>query len=70
MVSKPTNTFGGLVEYDLGKDTGNGSERTMMLIKPPVVLRSAVQQLMAQHEREDSRIPEHLRYNPPATQHR
>ncbi len=56
VVSKPTNTSGGVVQYDMGKETRNGFERTGALNKPPAVLLSAVQQLVAQHELEDSRI--------------
>src|ERR1700742_3081010 len=60
VVSKPTSTFGGVVQYDLGKETSGGFERTGMLNKPPVLLRSAVQQLVAQHEIEDSQIAHYL----------
>ena len=60
VVSKPTDTFGGVVQYDMGKETRNGFERAGTLNKPPAVLRSAVQQLVAQHELEDSRIPQYL----------
>lgn len=60
VVSKPTNTFGGVVQYDMGKETQNGFERTGTLNKPPAVLRSAVQQLVAQHELEESQIPKYL----------
>jgi nucleoside phosphorylase len=60
VVSKPTDTFGGVVQYDMGKETRNGFVRTGTLNKPPAVLRSAVQQLVAQHELEDSRIPQYL----------
>jgi nucleoside phosphorylase len=60
VVSKPTNTFGRVVQYNMGKETRNGFERTGTLNKPPAVLRSAIQQLVAQHELEDSRIPQYL----------
>ncbi len=60
VVSKPTDTFGGVIQYDMGKETRNGFERAGILNKPPAVLRSAVQQLVAQHELEDSRIPQYL----------
>jgi nucleoside phosphorylase len=60
VVSKPTNAFGGVVQYDLGKETSSGFERTGTLNKPPAVLRSAVQRLVAQHEMEDSQIPQYL----------
>jgi hypothetical protein len=39
IVSQPTATFGGLVQYDLGKRLADGSlERTGQLNKPPSVL--------------------------------
>src|SRR6266516_7144386 len=60
VVSKSTDTFGGVIQYDMGKETRNGFERAGTLHKPPAVLRSAVQQLVAQHELEDSRIPQYL----------
>jgi nucleoside phosphorylase len=60
VVSKPTKTAGGVVQYDMGKETLNGFERTGTLNKPPAVLRAAVQQLVAQHELEDSHISLYL----------
>jgi nucleoside phosphorylase len=65
VVSKPTDTFDGVVQYNLGKETSSGLERTGTLNNPPVVLRSAIQQLVAQHEMEDSRIPQCLSKNSP-----
>jgi nucleoside phosphorylase len=60
VVSKPTKAAGGVVQYDMGKETLNGFERTGTLNKPPAVLRAAVQQLVAQHELEDSHVPLYL----------
>jgi nucleoside phosphorylase len=60
VVSKPTKAAGGVVQYDMGKETVNGFERTGTLNKPPAVLRAAVQQLVAQHELEDSHVPLYL----------
>ncbi|KAK5047241.1 hypothetical protein LTR84_006763 [Exophiala bonariae] len=60
VVSKPTDTFGGVVQYDLGKETNYGFQRTGLLNKPPPILRAAVQQLVAQHEMEESQIVDHL----------
>ncbi|KAF2135121.1 uncharacterized protein K452DRAFT_261056, partial [Aplosporella prunicola CBS 121167] len=61
VVSKPTDTFGGVVQYDLGKRTAGGRfERTGSLKKPPSVLLAAVQQLEAKHRMEESEIPAHL----------
>ncbi|KIX05175.1 uncharacterized protein Z518_06047 [Rhinocladiella mackenziei CBS 650.93] len=42
VVSKPTASFGGVVQYDLGKySTGGGFERTGVLNKPPQILRAS-----------------------------
>jgi len=61
VVSKPTDTFGGVVQYDMGKVTVGGIlQRTGMLKPPPTVLMANVQRLQAQQIRSGSRIPEHL----------
>jgi nucleoside phosphorylase len=60
VVSKSTDTFGGVVQYDMGKQTAEGFKRTGTLNKPPGILQSAVQTLLARHEREDSRISHYL----------
>ena len=60
VVSKPTKTAGGVVQYDMGKETVHGFERTGTLNKPPAVLRAAMQQLVAQHELEDSLVSDHM----------
>lgn len=60
VVSKPTKTAGGVIQYDLGKETVHGFERTGTLAKPPAVLRAAVQRLIADHELADSKVPVYL----------
>jgi nucleoside phosphorylase len=58
VVSQPTDTFGGVVQYDLGKRLVNGRfERTGQLNKPPAVLSANVQKLQGQHLRDGSQIP-------------
>lgn len=50
VVSKPTAAFGGVVQYDLGKNSnGGGFERTGTLDTPPLVLRTSVESLAADH---------------------
>ena len=61
VISKPTNTFGGVVQYDMGKETSSGFERTGGLNKPPALLRSSVESLAADHRMKGSRVPEYLR---------
>jgi nucleoside phosphorylase len=61
VVSKPTATFGGVVQFDRGKVHSNGQfERTGTLQKPPMLLRAYVQKLQAQHKREGSKISKYL----------
>jgi nucleoside phosphorylase len=61
VVSKPTASFGGVVQYDLGKcSTGSGFERTGILAKPPLLLRASVETLAADHRIKGSRVPQYL----------
>jgi nucleoside phosphorylase len=60
VVSKPHNTHGGVVQYDSGKDTASGFERTGALNTPPTVLLNAVVSLRAKHMRGKSRLLEYL----------
>ncbi|KAL4777975.1 hypothetical protein BJX76DRAFT_352951 [Aspergillus varians] len=60
-VSKPTSTFGGVVQYDHGKAiTGNRFQRTGALNKPPSILLAAISHLKADHMIGDNHIPRHL----------
>ena len=61
VVSKPTATFGGVVQFDRGKIHPNGRfERTGALRKPPAVLMANVQRLEAQHRRMGNQISKYL----------
>ena len=61
VVSKPTATFGGVVQFDRGKRHPNGQfERTGTLRKPPAVLLANVQRLEAQHRRMGNQISKYL----------
>ena len=61
VVSKPTATFGGVIQYDFGKTVEDGRfERTGFLNRPPNVLLSAVSNLQARHIREGHKLVEHL----------
>jgi nucleoside phosphorylase len=58
VVSKPTSTFGGVVQIDIGKVTEGGLfQRTGSLSKPPAVLSINVPRLQAQQARLGSQIP-------------
>ncbi|KAJ5904683.1 uncharacterized protein N7473_001599 [Penicillium subrubescens] len=59
VVSQPTDTSGGVIQYDLGKAlSGSQFKRTGMLNRPPKVLLTALATLQAHHLTEDSRIVE------------
>jgi nucleoside phosphorylase len=61
VVSKPTATFGGVIQYDFGKTVQKGRfERTGSLNRPPDVLLGAVSSLQAKHMREGHKLSEHL----------
>jgi nucleoside phosphorylase len=53
VVSQPTDTFGGVVQYDLGKRLVDGRfKRTGQMNKPPAFLSASVRKLQAQHYRQ------------------
>jgi nucleoside phosphorylase len=61
VISKPTATFGGVVQYDMGKITVGGIlQRTGTLKPPPTVLIANVERLQAQQIRSGSQIPRYL----------
>lgn len=61
VVSQPTETSGGVVQYDFGKRLIQGRfERTGQLNTPPAVLSANVRKLQAQHLRSGSQISAHL----------
>jgi nucleoside phosphorylase len=60
VISKPYQTFGGVVQYDSGKATLSGFERTGLLNTPPIVLLNAVANLRAKHMRGRGRLIEYL----------
>jgi nucleoside phosphorylase len=60
VVSKPHKLHGGVVQYDFGKATLRGFERTGLLNTPPIVLLNAVANLRAKHMRGRGRLVEYL----------
>jgi nucleoside phosphorylase len=61
VVSKPTSTFGGVIQYDYGKMISGGSfERTGALNKPPAAILTAVADLQSDHMMGISQIPQFL----------
>jgi nucleoside phosphorylase len=63
VVSVPTATYGGVIQYDMGKTVEEGRfERTGMLTRPPARLLSAVSGLQAKHKMEGRKLSDHLKY--------
>jgi nucleoside phosphorylase len=60
VVSQPDKTFGGVVQYDSGKATPSGFERTGSLNSPPQILLAAVNSIGANEFRGRSKISEHI----------
>jgi nucleoside phosphorylase len=59
VVSQPGKAHGGVVQYDLGKATPSGFERTGFLNTPPAILLNAVAKLQANHLRGMNRVVEY-----------
>jgi nucleoside phosphorylase len=60
VVSQPYKEHSGVVQYDFGKSTPDGFERTGSLNVPPEVLLSALSKLQANYLRRRSRLLEYL----------
>ena len=61
VVSKPTGTFGGVIQYDFGKTIQEGRFiQTGSLNKPPEVLLTALANLEAKHIMESHKVAKYL----------
>jgi nucleoside phosphorylase len=61
VVSQPTDTSGGVIQYDLGKALSDGHfQRTGMLNRPPKALLTALTTLQAYHITQESRVTEFI----------
>jgi nucleoside phosphorylase len=60
VVSQPSGVFGGVVQYDMGKTTLSGFERTGSLNSPPQMLLAAVARVKANELRGRSKLSEHI----------
>jgi len=60
VVSQPHQTFGGVVQYDAGKTTPSGFERTGSLNAPPQILLAAVARVRANELRGRSKLSEYV----------
>jgi len=59
VVSRPHKVHGGVVQYDFGKATPSGFERTGFLNTPPTILLNVVAKLRANHLRGKSTLLEY-----------
>jgi nucleoside phosphorylase len=60
IISRPHMMHGGVVQYDFGKATPSGFERTGFLNTPPTILLHAVANLRANHHRGRYRLLEYF----------
>ena len=60
VVSQPHKTFGGVVQYDMGKTTLSGFERIGSLNSPPQVLLSAITKAQANEHRGRSKLVKYM----------
>ncbi|KAL2839313.1 hypothetical protein BJX68DRAFT_258903 [Aspergillus pseudodeflectus] len=60
VVSLPEKIHGGVVQYDFGKATSTGLERTGYLNAPPKILLEAVAKVQASHLRGQARLHEYV----------
>jgi hypothetical protein len=61
VVSQPDKPFGGVVQYDLGKNLGQGRfERKASLNRPPTLLLTALSSLQSKSGLQDSQVPKYL----------
>ncbi|KAJ8106476.1 hypothetical protein OPT61_g9512 [Boeremia exigua] len=61
VVSQPSGKFSGVVQYDAGKTTPSGFERTGALNSPPQMLLAAVAKVRANELRGRSKMNEHIK---------
>jgi nucleoside phosphorylase len=60
VVSQPEKVHGGVVQYDFGKSTPSGFERTGFLNAPPQILLTAVTKLRSNQDRGRNSLSPHL----------
>ncbi|KAF4216177.1 hypothetical protein CNMCM5878_007386 [Aspergillus fumigatiaffinis] len=56
VVSMPDGLFGGVVQYDLGKDVEDGFTLKSFLLPPPSILRSAVELMRSDHLTKSNKV--------------
>lgn len=60
VISMPDGQYGGVVQYDLGKDTEDNFQLKGFLLPPPAMLRGAVELMQSDHLMADNKVEEFL----------
>ncbi|GAP93060.1 putative pfs domain-containing protein [Rosellinia necatrix] len=60
VISMPEGKHGGVVQYDLGKQTSSGFEMKGDIRQPPTLLMNAAQKMQSDHIGQDNKIGEYL----------
>ncbi|KAH0536046.1 hypothetical protein FGG08_007053 [Glutinoglossum americanum] len=60
VISQPSKGHGGVIQYDMGKTTSGGFERTSFLNAPPTTLLNALTQLQANYNRSRSSLSTYM----------
>ena len=60
VISMPEGQYGGVVQYDLGKDTEDGFQLKGFLCPPPTTLRNAVYMMQSDHLTKKNKVAEFL----------
>ncbi|KAL5050929.1 hypothetical protein BDW71DRAFT_215067 [Aspergillus fruticulosus] len=60
VISAPTGTLGGVVEYDMGQETVAGFQRKGLLCPPPAQWRSTMTKMKSDHRTQANRIDEYV----------
>ena len=60
VVSQPHQGYGGVIQYDFGKTTTSGFQRTGFLNSPPAILLSAVAKMRANQLRRKTKLREYI----------
>ncbi|GAB1316354.1 superkiller [Madurella fahalii] len=64
VISMPEGQFGGVVQFDLGRDTEDGCFRKGFLSPPPLALRLAAGVMRSDHLIKDNQVDSFVRPNP------
>ncbi|KAI1740709.1 nucleoside phosphorylase domain-containing protein [Xylaria scruposa] len=60
VISMPYGEYGGVVQYDLGRETNSGFELKGFLWPPPAILRNAAQDMQSDHRVQSNKIEDYL----------